>query len=98
MQKLINFIKETYPHHDLPNDRKVYLLEQSEEYVTIATITKDTYVNLTDKYIYTSQSGPFIRANISTNKHVRTYLSNYEQPLQQEVRNERKASGIFRRR
>ena len=92
MKCLTKFIEKTYPSAKIPNDRTVYLLAQSEEYVSIASITKEGYITLIDKYIYQSQRGPFIRALISENRHIRVYLHNFK-----EVPNERKNKGIFRK-
>jgi hypothetical protein len=79
MKRLNKFIEKTYPHHDLINGGTVYLITQSEDYVSIASVTKEGFITLIDKYIYQSQKGPFIRALISQNRHVRIYLDNVKE-------------------
>lgn len=92
MKRLNKFIENTYPSHELPNGGSIYLLTKSENYVSIASITKEGFITLIDKYIYLSQRGPFIRALIAQNRHVRVYLDNFK-----EADNERKPKGLFRK-
>ena len=72
MEKLIKFVKETYP----TVERKgisVSFLTIGEEYATIALVNKGT-INLMDKFIYQSSHGEYIRALTKPNHYVRVYL------------------------
>lgn len=97
MKQLINFIQETYPSHEIQGKRKVYIIspEPHTKYITIAIITKSKYVSLMDKFLYQGKRGFFIRALLTTNKHVRVYLDEF---TKQEVQHERKTTGLLRKR
>lgn len=98
MKLLIDFIANTYPSHELPNKSKVFILSPvpyNQPYVTIASITKEGYVNLMDKFVYQGRKGQFIRALYTTNRHIRVYLDNF---VQKEVPHGRKVPSLLRKR
>lgn len=72
MDKLIAFVKETYPTVT-KKGITVAFLTRTEDYTTIA-LMKDGTINLMDKFIYQSSRGEYIRALTNPNQYVRIYL------------------------
>lgn len=76
MDKLINFIHETYP---TIHKKQIYtsLLNHTPEYATIA-ISKNQTLNMMDKVIYKSSKGNYIRVLTKPNRYMRVYMEEFK--------------------
>lgn len=81
MQRLINFVRETYPTVELPNGNQVHLVTTGGDYAMVIITSPQGYINMMDKLIYNATKGKYVRIHLENKKHVRVYLHQFEEDI-----------------
>jgi hypothetical protein len=82
MQRLINFVQNTYPSKELPNGNHVHLIQRGGDYAMIVITSPEGYINMMDKYVYVAaKKGEYIRVTVGDKKHIRVYMHEFEEDI-----------------